>query len=182
MCAARNGIASSGNSTADEEWRVIKGYEKYQVSNHGRVKSFNKHNHREEKIMSLTNNGYGYLIVCLRDGNCRKNHYVHRLVAEAFLDNPNNLPQVNHKDYNRKNNHVNNLEWITEQGNKEWSKGRGRHPRKSNRSKTGYQYIYKRGDKYRVTIWHKFDRGARTLEEAIKIRDSALKEFNYYYD
>lgn len=59
-------------------------------------------------------NGNGYFIVSLvNDDNIRKNYYVHRLVAQAFIPNPNNYPQVNHKDEDKTNNHASNLEWCT---------------------------------------------------------------------
>ena len=170
-------------SSTHEEWKTVKGYEDYEVSNRGNVRS-NKSYHTKTKGMFLKprDNGTGYLTVCLWKGNKRKNHYVHRLVAEAFIENPNNLPQVNHRDYDRHNNDVTNLEWLTRLDNTRYSIGRGRHPRKHNHTTTGYQYICKRGNKYRVTIWHKLDKQAKTLEEAIAIRDKAMKELNYYYE
>jgi hypothetical protein len=58
-------------------------------------------------------NGNGYLIVKLRDNNKSKNYKVHRIVANVYLDNPSNLPQVNHKDGFKLNNHFVNLEWVS---------------------------------------------------------------------
>lgn len=63
----------------------------------------------------------GYLAVCFRVGGRQRNLYVHRLVAEAFLPNPDNLPQINHKDEDKTNPHIDNLEWCTEQYNVEYS-------------------------------------------------------------
>ena len=94
-----------------EEWRDIKGYESlYQVSDFGRVKSL-KGYHRKEHILKARNNLYGYLTVGLSKKNKSKRYKIHRLVAETFIPNLDNLPQVNHKDGNKLNNNVDNLEW-----------------------------------------------------------------------
>ena len=108
-----------------EEWRDAKEYEgKYQVSNTGKVKSLNYRNTGKEKIMKPQDNGKGYLFVQLcKDGkveNCR----INRLVAQAFLPNPNNLPEVNHKNEDKTDNRVENLEWCTTQYNVEYSQGK----------------------------------------------------------
>lgn len=95
-----------------EEWRDIKGYEgKYQVSNLGRVKSLNYHRADISRILAVRKDKGGYLYLNLYKNNKRKTYKVHRLVAEAFIDNPNNYPQVNHKDEIRSNNIASNLEW-----------------------------------------------------------------------
>ena len=96
----------------EEEWRDIKGFEgKYMVSNLGRVKSLNYNNTGKEGIMKGADNGRGYLFVVLyKDGKDKKCR-INRLVAQAFLPNPDNLPEVNHKDENKLNNCVDNLEW-----------------------------------------------------------------------
>lgn len=91
-----------------EIWRDIKGYEgKYQISNQGRVYSIRAH-----KYLSQTIVGKGYLRVYLWHDGIKKGELVHRLVAIHFLDNSNNLPQVNHIDENKENNCVDNLEWV----------------------------------------------------------------------
>lgn len=93
-----------------EEWRDIQGYEGfYQISNLGRVKSFRN---GEEKILKFGGNrGYRMVVFCVR--GIRKTCTVHRLVAKAFVDNPNNYPCVNHIDEDKENNQAENLEWCT---------------------------------------------------------------------
>lgn len=95
-----------------EEWKDIKGYEGlYQVSNLGEVKRFYKT--REEKIIKPFKDKYGYLVVNLYREGKSKTIKVHRLVANAFLENYDNLPCINHKDENKQNNNVKNLEFCT---------------------------------------------------------------------
>lgn len=97
----------------NEIWRLIDGYDNYQVSNMGNVM-----NTDTGKILKGQNNGRGYLHVALYDRNHKcKTIMIHRLVANAFIPNPNNLPQVNHIDENKINNCVDNLEWITSEDN-----------------------------------------------------------------
>lgn len=113
-----------------EAWKDIKGHShKYQISNYGNVKIKGNLTQRlnmgkmrdyyqKEKIMSPNDNGCGYLKVCIfTDTGEKSERYIHRLVAEAFLDNPNDLPQVNHKDGNKQNNHIHNLEWVSRSEN-----------------------------------------------------------------
>ena len=96
-----------------EEWRDIKGYEgKYQVSNLGRIKSINYKKRKGcEGILSPIYDSEGYCRVFLYKNNKSRKFTIHRLVAQTFIPNPNNLPQVNHKDENKANNYASNLEW-----------------------------------------------------------------------
>jgi hypothetical protein len=88
-----------------EEWKNIESFEDYQVSNEGRVKN------SKGEILKGRISKYAYLRVCLYENKKHKDVYVHRLVAEAFIPNPQNLPEVNHKDEDKASNIVENLEW-----------------------------------------------------------------------
>ena len=113
-----------------EEWKDIKDYEGlYQVSNWGKILSLNYRNTGKPGLMNPGTNKDGYLVVYLSKNVERKMCYVHRLVAETFLDNPDNLPEVNHIDENKTNNFVflnedgsvdkekSNLEWKNHRDN-----------------------------------------------------------------
>ena len=98
-----------------EQWKPIQGTEgKYEVSNVGHVKT----NGKRPGLLTLTKQPKGYLYAMIEypDGK-KKNCRVHRLVAEYFLPNPDNLPCINHIDGNKLNNHIDNLEWCTYQYN-----------------------------------------------------------------
>ena len=91
-----------------EIWKPIEGYEGiYEVSNYGRIKS---HKYKKERILKgcINNKGY-YRIALLKDGTETK-YYVHRLVAEEFIPNPNNFPCINHKNEIKTDNMVENIE------------------------------------------------------------------------
>ena len=106
----------------EEIWKEIDGYPNYMVSNLGNVKSLErvimKSNGKRQTIKETIRKGVkdkdGYLIVTLYDEyHNMKNIKIHRLVAQAFIPNPNNLPEVNHKDEDKTNNNVDNLEFCT---------------------------------------------------------------------
>lgn len=103
-----------------EIWQNIPGYEGlYQISNLGRVKSFKqstKYHKTKEYILTPSIGYHGYCQVTLY-GNTRKKFLVHRLVAGAFIPNPDHLPAVNHKDEDPTNNRADNLEWCTTEYN-----------------------------------------------------------------
>ena len=96
-----------------EVWRAVPNYEGlYEVSNLGRIKSLYNYKRNGNNIL-VPRIKRGYLTVGLRKNGVRKWHSLHRLVASAFISNPNDLPQINHKDENKLNNNVNNLEWCS---------------------------------------------------------------------
>lgn len=100
-----------------ELWQKIKGLEdRFMVSNLGRIKSISRFNGLytvRERIMRTKVNRFGYETINLWDGTVRRCFQVHRLVAEAFLPNPEAKPVVDHLDGNKLNNSVNNLEWVS---------------------------------------------------------------------
>ena len=96
-----------------EEWKDIKGYKGlYKISNTGKVKSVTT-----DRIKKLQINNSGYLYTVLWKNGEQRIKLIHRLVAESFIENSDNLPMVNHKDENKKNNNVDNLEWCTHKYN-----------------------------------------------------------------
>lgn len=126
-----------------EEWRQTS-WDYIEVSNLGNVRTkdavrefrfYDRHHKTFRKTLRLTkshpmrkqDNRRGYFFVCAKENGRRKNLTIHRLVAEAFIPNPENKPEVNHIDGNPHNNHVSNLEWVTSSENRKhayWVLGR----------------------------------------------------------
>lgn len=108
-----------------EIWEDIPNYQNfYQANPCGLIKSLpkslrvkNGFRVTKELIIANTNNGNGYLVCSLSKNTKRKSILLHRIIAMTFIPNPNNLPEVNHKDGNKNNNHVDNLEWCARQEN-----------------------------------------------------------------
>ena len=121
-----------------EYWRLIDGYDNYEVSSHGRVR-----NNQTRIILSLNKHNRGYNTVLLVNNKTKHRFYIHRLVANAFLANEENRPCVDHIDGVKENNHMNNLRWCYYSENK--------------RTKTTSRYngvsFFKRDKRWRVTIF-----------------------------
>ena len=104
----------------EEIWKDVKGYEgQYKVSNLGNVKSLKYLHHNKEALLKGGIKKTGYRQVILSKNYKNKYVNVHRLVAEAFIPNPNNYKEINHIDENKLNNNVSNLEWCTQKENQE---------------------------------------------------------------
>lgn len=122
--------SETGQSAAKLEWRIIEEDTNYMISNTGLVKRIST-NH----ILTF-NNKKRYYTVALHHDGVRKDRYVHRLVALAFLPNLNNLKYVNHKDHNTHNNTIENLEWCTSSEN-------ARHSYENKRRELEYKTVRK---------------------------------------
>lgn len=120
-----------------EQWRVIPEFDLYEVSNFGRIKSkprMRKNGQGYYQTKEVILNGSdtkGYRSITLKQDGKSKRFYIHRLVAMAFIPNPERKPFINHKDNNPSNNRAANLEWCTPQENTDWMIAQGRFKRNS---------------------------------------------------
>ena len=153
-----------------EIWSEIQGFPKYYISNQGKLKSCKK---RNEIIMTPQFSKDGYMCNNLFDGVSYHKKTIHRLVAEAFIPNPDNLAEVDHIDRDKSNNTVSNLRWTTISQN--------RINRTSKVGSTGERYIrcfLLKPKPFGVTITRDkktiFCKYFQTLEEAIFARDAFL--------
>ena len=171
-----------------EIWKDIKGLEGfYQVSNKGRVKSIcvkrcingKYYFIKRERILASCSNGKGYKVAFMQKDRKRIQSGIHRLVAEAFLEKPDGCNVVNHKDYNRENNCVENLEWCTTQYNVEYSKGRKKPIRpKAPMSNTGERYISKH--KYGYSVYQPHLREGKNFHDFDKALEYVAEEIRRY--
>lgn len=116
-----------------EEWKSIKGFECYEISNTGLVRSKDREITtgvatfiKKGQILIPVDNGKGYKKVVLKSNGKVKRAYIHRLVAQYFIPNPENKPFINHIDNDPSNNSADNLGWCTHQENMDWAKSQGR--------------------------------------------------------
>ena len=124
-----------------EEWRAVPGYEGlYEVSDQGRVRSIDRYDSigrlRKKRYIKLSLSSSGYFSVGLSKKGKVTIYLVHRLVAQVFIPNPFSLPQVNHKDEDKKNNIAENLEWCDAKYNSNYGTAKERH--RSTAIKNGY--------------------------------------------
>lgn len=96
----------------EEIWKAIKENEKYEISNLGKIR-----NKKTGRILKTSINNKGYERVIIYINKKPKCYYIHKIVANVFLENPNNFKEINHKDENKLNNCVNNLEWCSSKYN-----------------------------------------------------------------
>jgi len=152
-----------------EEWREVIGFPDYQVSNLGRVKSLNYMKTKKEQILK-PQISIGYYYIQLGRGNCKR---VNRLVAQAFLPNPENLRDCDHINRNKLDNRVENLRWSSRSDN---LKNRDYLIRETNTGEPNISFIH-RDEVYlvRKIIKGKQHTGRyHTLEEAVQFRDALL--------
>ena len=101
--------------TQIEQWKAIAECNgEYYISDHGRVKSYK---YGKERILKPGTNTNGYQIISICTNSLRPSKLIHQLVALEFIENPDNKPQVNHRDGNKTNNNADNLEWVTHKEN-----------------------------------------------------------------
>lgn len=116
-----------------EVWKKIKYYPNYEVSDLGNVRRILKSG--KTKTLKSVDNGNGYMRLNLYKNGKQAKHYIHRLVANAFLSNKNQLPEVHHIDHDKTNNTLKNLEWVSSEEN---NSHKVVHYRKLKVGKTGY--------------------------------------------
>lgn len=137
-----------------EVWKDVVGYEGiYEVSNLGKIRSLNYNGTRTCKEMKGSPNKDGYIKLTLTKDKKKKTVLLHKLVADAFLENPDNLPIINHKDENKSNNNLSNIEWCTIPYNNSYGTRLERLSESNTngkKSKTVYQYTL---DGELVNVW-----------------------------
>lgn len=159
-----------------EIWKDVKGYEGlYSVSNKGRVKS-----HIKNRILSPQDNGVGYFKVILVGG---KRAYIHRLVADAFLPNPHNRTEVNHKDSNPSNNSVENLEWVSSSENSKHAVYKGSLCAWGNRAKPIEATSTENGKVLRFATISEAEKalGSRHITDVLKGKRHMCKGYTFRY-
>lgn len=155
-----SGLSTEPIDLEGEEWRAIEGYEDYDVSNMGRVRSWRRRGGNRAKaarlLKQIDRTGYRVLFLT-NDWGKQQSFLVHRLVCLAFLENPEDKPYVNHRDFDRANNRLGNLEWVTPAENVE-------HSRLAGHCNGGHAASEKDGGK-------RHPRAKLTLAQAIEIKE-----------
>lgn len=184
-----------------ERWKDIKGFEgRYQISTLGNVKSLprvvtqehTQHNHSVDRkikggIVKASDNGHGYKIVLLpllNQNGKRKRFYVHRLVADHFIGPVPKGSVINHIDYNKANNRVENLEIVTQSENVRHSAINMKKPSLHSYSRTGEKHIYIRKKRYSIEVSYNkkcyYGGSASTIPEALVKRELLYNKIGYY--
>lgn len=166
-----------------ENWRAVEGTDgMIEISDLGRIRS----NLRDGRILKPTEDKKGYLRIKITLNRVHHSYKVHRMVAEAFIPNPEGKAQVNHKDGNKKNNAVSNLEWVSNAENMRhaYENGLNRyHPEENNRRKTPVVAVNaKTGEKLRFESVSDAERyfNSRHISDVLKgKRDKAAGHFFY---
>ena len=166
----------------EEVWKEIKDYPMYEISSLGRVRSYCSKSHGERrrvdipKILSNKIDRIGYSFIHLNNEKGRRPLRIHRLVAEAFIPNPNSYPEVNHIDENKQNNCISNLEWCTRLQNVRHSKVWESVKREVNQYDSEHNLI---------KTWYSMSEAARTLKVAPQSIFRAIqkhgKSVGYYW-
>ena len=155
-----------------EVWKPIEGYDGYEVSNFGNVRSYRKRNSKvfyeipHDINPAKTGRDGAYLNFSASNKNKWVKLLVHRCVANAFIKNEENKPEVNHKDKNGHNNYVDNLEWVTSSEN---------HLHAIDERASGYQYVYKNR-----TTWRAYNKRLG-IDRCFKSRKVAVAYAMQYY-
>jgi chromosome condensin MukBEF ATPase and DNA-binding subunit MukB len=148
-----------------EEWKEIQEFPNYEVSSLGRVASKNYMRTQERLLLQPYLAKRGYYVVSLHKDKKQYNKTIHRLLALAFLPNPENLPCIDHINRVRTDNRLENLRWTTDKQNKQ-----------NRENKSGHLYIYPtKCETFRLHIRHlKVQKRYKTLEEALEARDALI--------
>ena len=173
----------------DEVWKDIEGYEGlYQVSTCGNVKSLPKVRRngtgtyiQKERLLKPSNTSTGYKKVELYKDGKRKSFKVHRLVAIAFIPNPDNKPEVNHIDGNKINNNIDNLEWVTSSENTIHAYETGSSPNKKELDEIRIIELYNKGTS-KEEISRMFDVSNVVIARILKENDIKLRTKSEAFD
>ena len=172
-----------------EEWKDIQGFEGlYQVSNQGRVKTLDRYltasygskQFRKGQIIKGVIMPNGYVAVGLWKNNKSKSQYIHRLVAKAFIANPNSFKEVNHKDEDKTNNCVSNLEWCDHLYNINYGTAKERISKSNLALQKGTKVAQYKGDKLIAIFANSIEASRKTGVDSSAIRKVCLgrKKFN----